>query len=93
MSISIMVSRYNMNLRNVNSPTGMSNVSKKGVRFMNKKKVAFIGRPFDDNWGLEDPTGKSDAEFQTVMEEIRKKILVQIDAMKATAGCLLPQTR
>ena len=20
----------------------------------------FIGRPFDDNWGLEDPTGKSD---------------------------------
>ena len=24
----------------------------------------FIGRPFDDNWGLEDPTGKSDeSEF------------------------------
>ena len=22
----------------------------------------FIGRPFDDNWGLEDPTGKSDEE-------------------------------
>ena len=42
---------------------------------MNKKKVAFIGRPFDDNWGLEDPTGKSDAEFQIIMEEIRKKIL------------------
>ena len=60
---------------------------------MNKKKVAFIGRPFDDNWELEDPTGKSDAEFQIVMEEIRKKILVLIDAMKATAGCLLPQTR
>ena len=60
---------------------------------MNKKKVAFIGRSFDDNWGLEEPTGKSDPEFQTVMEEIRKKILVQIDAMKATAGCLLPQTR
>lgn len=60
---------------------------------MNKKKVAFIGRPFDDNLGLEDPTGKSDAEFQIIMEEIRKKILVLIDAMKATAGCLLPQTR
>lgn len=53
----------------------------------------FIGRLFDDNWGLEDPTGKSDAEFQIIMEEIRKKILVLIDAMKATAGCLLPQTR
>lgn len=24
----------------------------------------FIGRPFDENWGLEDPTGKSDAEFE-----------------------------
>lgn len=24
----------------------------------------FIGRPFDDNWGLEDPTGKSDDEFK-----------------------------
>ena len=22
----------------------------------------FIGRPFDDNWGIEDPTGKSDDE-------------------------------
>ena len=24
----------------------------------------FIGRPFDDNWELEDPTGKSDEEFE-----------------------------
>ena len=24
----------------------------------------FIGRVFDDNWGLEDPTGKSDDEFK-----------------------------
>lgn len=35
----------------------------------------FIGRPFDDNWGLEDPTGKSDDEFRAVIEEIRKDIL------------------
>lgn len=35
----------------------------------------FIGRPFDDNWGLEDPTGKSDEEFKAVIEEIRKDIL------------------
>ena len=35
----------------------------------------FIGRPFDDNWGLEDPTGKSDEEFKTVIEKIRKDIL------------------
>ena len=35
----------------------------------------FIGRPFDDNWGLEDPTGKSDEEFKIVIEKIRKDIL------------------
>ena len=35
----------------------------------------FIGRAFDDNWGLDDPTGKSDKEFITVINEIEKKIL------------------
>lgn len=34
-----------------------------------------IGRPFDDNWGLEDPTGKSDAEFERIIQEIEAKIL------------------
>lgn len=35
----------------------------------------FIGRPFDDNWGLDDPTGKSDSEFIKVIQEIEKRIL------------------
>lgn len=35
----------------------------------------FIGRPFDNNWGLDDPTGKSDEEFKRVIEEIRKNVL------------------
>ena len=35
----------------------------------------FISRPFDDNWGLDDPTGKSDEEFKRVIEEIRKNVL------------------
>ncbi len=34
----------------------------------------FIGRAFDDNWGLPDPTGKSDAEFLAVISEIERKI-------------------
>ena len=34
----------------------------------------FIGRAFDDNWGLEDPTGKSDEEFKSVINRIEKKI-------------------
>lgn len=35
----------------------------------------FIGRPFDDNWDLEDPTGKSDREFIKIIKEIEKQIL------------------
>ena len=35
----------------------------------------FIGREFDDNWGLEDPTGKSDDEFKRVIKEIESKVL------------------
>ena len=35
----------------------------------------FIGRPFDDDWGLLDPTGKDDAEFQRVNSQIEENIL------------------
>ena len=35
----------------------------------------FIGRPFDDNWKLDDPTGKHDEEFKKVIDEIRRRIL------------------
>lgn len=35
----------------------------------------FIGRPFDDNWELEDPTGKSDEEFGLIIDQIEQKIL------------------
>ena len=30
----------------------------------------YIGRPFDDNWELEDPTGKDDETFRTVIRQI-----------------------
>ena len=36
----------------------------------------FIGRAFDDNWGLEDSTGKSDEEFKKIIKEIESKIKV-----------------
>lgn len=38
-------------------------------------RCPFIGREFDDNWGLEDPTGKTDEEFIKVMKEIETKIM------------------
>lgn len=40
-----------------------------------KESCPFIGREFDDNWGLEDPTGKSDEEFKIIIKEIESKIL------------------
>ena len=33
----------------------------------------FIGRPLDDNWDLENPTGKIDEEFKKVIDELRIK--------------------
>ena len=35
----------------------------------------FIGRPFDDNWGLEDSTGCDDEAFKKVIKEIENNIL------------------
>lgn len=34
----------------------------------------YIGRQFDDNWGLPDPTGKSDEIFIEVIRQIEEKI-------------------
>lgn len=35
----------------------------------------YIGKLFDENWGIEDPTGKSDDEFEIVIAKIRAKLL------------------
>lgn len=35
----------------------------------------YIGRAFDENWGLKDPTGQSDEVFITVIKEIERNIL------------------
>lgn len=38
-------------------------------------KCPMVGRPFDDNWGLEDPSGKNDEEFIYIIKLIEKQIL------------------
>ena len=35
----------------------------------------YIGRAFDENWGLSDPTGHDDEMFMEVISEIEKNIL------------------
>ncbi len=39
----------------------------------------FIGKAFDYNWGLEDPTGKSDEEFKIIIRKIEENILTLKD--------------
>ena len=41
----------------------------------------YIGRAFDDNWGLDDPTGKSDEEFKLVIRQIEKRIIELKDSL------------
>lgn len=35
----------------------------------------YIGRDFDNNWGLPDPTGQSDEKFVEIIKSIENKIL------------------
>jgi arsenate reductase len=34
----------------------------------------FVGKDFNDNWQLEDPTGKSDEEFKKIIKIIEEKV-------------------
>ncbi len=38
---------------------------------MNEYKII---KRFDDNWGLDNPTGKSDDDFKIVIQQIEQKI-------------------
>lgn len=35
----------------------------------------YIGKEFDDNWNLNDPTGKDDHVFKKVIKDIKEKII------------------
>lgn len=37
-------------------------------------KCPYIGRAFDDDWGLEDPTGRSDEDYLAVIRKIREHL-------------------
>ena len=42
-------------------------------------KCPFIGRDFDDDWGLEDPTGKPDEEYLKVIGQIQEQLKRRLD--------------
>lgn len=41
----------------------------------------FIGKSYDDNWRLPDPTGESDQVFKSVISKIEQKILALRDEL------------
>ncbi len=41
----------------------------------------FIGRSFDDDWGLPDPTGESDAVFIEIIRQIEENIWLLSNAL------------
>ena len=53
----------------------------------------FIGRAFDDNWGLDDPTGKSDDDFKAVIQWIEENIIeLKKRLSESLSGVLREQT-
>jgi arsenate reductase len=42
------------------------------------------GYAYEEDWGLDDPTGKSDQEFKTVIAEIEKKVKELAQKVKTT---------
>ena len=34
-----------------------------------------MSKAFDDNWGLDDPTGKTDDDFKIVIQQIEQNIM------------------
>lgn len=37
-------------------------------------KCPYVGRAFDDDWGLDDPSGKDDLEFKNTIAQIEEKL-------------------
>lgn len=43
----------------------------------------FVDSKYEEDWGLDDPTGKSDEEFEIVIAEIERKIKELVEKIKA----------
>lgn len=44
-----------------------------------------VGKPFDENWQLADPTGKSDEEFRIIIAQIERHVLQLKEQLLADA--------
>lgn len=76
-AVRLMKTLYGIDMEQTQYPKLISDIPEPDITISMGCNVGcpFIGRPFDDNWELEDPTGKSDEEFKKVIDEIRVRIM------------------
>lgn len=76
-AVRIMKELYNIDMEKTQYSKLINDIPKPDIAISMGCNVTcpFIEREFDENWKLEDPTGKSDIEFKKIIRKIEEKIL------------------
>ena len=76
-AVRLMKELYGIDMEQTQRPKSFSDIPEPDIAISMGCNVGCpcIGRPFDDNWGLDDPTGKGDEAFKRAIDEIRTRIL------------------
>lgn len=75
-AVRLMKSLYNIDMEKTQYSKTFEKIPKPDIAISMGCDVGcpFIGREFDQNWGLEDPTGTEDENFIRIIKEIEKKV-------------------
>ena len=76
-AVRLMKELYGIDMEQTQRPKSFSDIPEPDIAISMGCTVGCpcIGRPFDDNWGLDDPTGKGDEAFKRAIDDIRACIL------------------
>ena len=76
-AVRLMKTLYGLDMEQTQYPKLISEIHEADITVSMGCNVGcpFLGRAFDENWELDDPTGKDDEEFIKVIDEIRRRIL------------------
>ncbi len=76
-AVRIMKALYGIDMEQTQHPKLITDIPEPDVAISMGCGVGcpFMGRAFDDNWGLEDPTGKTEEAFRLVIKEIENRVL------------------
>lgn len=76
-AVRLMKKNYEIDMEKTQKPKLLDDIPKVDIIITMRCNVEcpFLPCEYREDWGLEDPTGKSDEEFIKVIEIIRKKII------------------